>query len=208
MNIFINIFIFLANLVAILLLYYSWNKNFDKKNRALYTMIGIGVMYIGILIIYWLSSIGIDSSKVSESSRNMITFAFVPVNTIIILPFLVRSYGKVKYNEMKMSKFQKRVTIMAILILIIFISEFFYFRNVQKQILDMANQSNVANSQSANNTDNIENNSTENYNNTLTNNTEENSYTVLKDRINTNTNNNSSNTTNTTNTSNSTNSNK
>ena len=135
----IVLFIFVANCVALLLTYHSFDKKLDKNKRMLYTMIAVGTMYILISIIYFFSSIGIEK-EVSENSKNMITFTFVPVNSIILLPFLINSYKKARQKEIKMESLNKRVIIIGIIAIILIISEFFYFRNIQNGIIRMMNE--------------------------------------------------------------------
>ncbi len=135
----IVLFIFVANCVALLLTYHSFDKKIDKNKRMLYTMIAVGVMYIVISITYFFSSIGIEK-EVSENSKNMITFTFVPVNSIIILPFLINSYKKARRKEIKMENFNKRVIIIGVIAIFLIISEFFYFRNIQNGIIRMMNE--------------------------------------------------------------------
>ena len=136
-NIFIILFIVIANIVALLLTYHSFGKNIDNQKKMLYTMLGFGTMYIIILIIYWLSSIGIENKAASQSSKDMITFTFVPVNTIILLPILIRAYSKVKNKQMDIQTLNKRTIIMLIVGVVLIIGEFFYFRNIQEGIIKM-----------------------------------------------------------------------
>ena len=72
MNTVIILFILIANIVAILLTYYSFSKDFEKSKKLFYTMISMGVIYIITLIVYLLSTIGI-AKEVAKSSKNMIT---------------------------------------------------------------------------------------------------------------------------------------
>jgi predicted PurR-regulated permease PerM len=97
-------------------------------------------MYIIILIIYWLSSIGIGNKTVSDSSKDLITFTFVPVNTIITLPYLIHSFEKKKNNEITMEQLNKRTIMVLIIAVILMIFEFFYFRNIQKGIIELVEQ--------------------------------------------------------------------
>ena len=127
-NLVILLFIFVANIVSILLIYHSFDKRIEKTKKLLYTMISMGVVYIVVLIIYFFSSIGIDK-EIAKSSKQMITFTFVPVNSIIIIPFLIRSFNKRKDNEISGEQLNKRA-IAAILV----VGEFFYFRNIEKEI--------------------------------------------------------------------------
>ena len=70
----------------------------------------------------------------------MITFSFVPVNVIIILPFLIRSFEKAKDKIITTAKLNKRVIIALIIGIVLIFTEFFYFRNIQKNIIDFGNK--------------------------------------------------------------------
>lgn len=136
----IYIFILIANVVAILSTYLSLGKRLGKDKKMLYTMIAIGVIYIITLGVYFFSSLGIKNSNVSSNSKNMITFSFVPVNVIIILPFLIRSFEKAKDKIITTAKLNKRVIIALIIGIVLIFTEFFYFRNIQKNIIDFGNK--------------------------------------------------------------------
>lgn len=160
-NVFIMGFIIVANLIAILLTYYSFNKSIEKTKRLLYTMISVGVMYILILIVYSFSSIGI-AKKASSAAKDMITYTFVPVNTILVLPFMIRSFNKRKENEITTSQLNMRATIVLIITIVILVSEFFYFRKIQQGIIDIYNQKQNMESQNSQNLQNTENQNTSN----------------------------------------------
>ena len=138
-NIIINLFILAANVVSILLIYHSFDKNIEKTKKLLYTMISMGVVYIIVLITYFFSSIGL-AKEVTQKAKDMITFTFVPVNAIIIVPFLLRSFNQRKNKEITTEQLNKRTIIVAIIAIIIVVGEFFYFRNIEKGIIDIANQ--------------------------------------------------------------------
>ena len=150
-NIIIFLFILVANVIAFLLIYNSFNKNVEKTKQLLYTMISMGIVYIVVLIIYFFSSIGL-SKEVTSQAKEMITFSFVPVNSIIIIPFLIRSFNKRKNKEITTEQLNRRTIIMIIIAIALIIGEFFYFRNIEKGIIDIANEKqNVI-------TNNVENN--------------------------------------------------
>lgn len=153
-NIIINLFILAANVVSILLIYHSFDKNIEKTKKLLYTMISMGVVYIIVLITYFFSSIGL-SKEVTQKSQDMITFTFVPVNAIIIVPFLLRSFNQRKNKDITTEQLNKRTIIVAILAIVIVVGEFFYFRSIEKGIIDIANQKqDVVTNDVENNTEN------------------------------------------------------
>ena len=168
-NVFIMGFIIVANLIAILLTYYSFNKSIEKTKRLLYTMISVGVMYILILIVYSFSSIGI-AKKASSAAKDMITYTFVPVNTILVLPFMIRSFNKRKENEITTSQLNMRATIVLIITIAILVSEFFYFRKIQQGIIDIYNQKqNMESQNSSQASQNLQNTENQNTSNTYQN---------------------------------------
>ena len=140
MELFLTLFILVANVVGLLLVYHSFDKRIDKNKKFMYTMICFGVMYILTLIIYFFSSIGINNENVSESSRNLITFTFVPINTIVLLPILIRSFNNKKTNKITMEQLNRTTIIMIIIAIALIIIEFFSFKNIQKGIIQIFNE--------------------------------------------------------------------
>lgn len=167
-NLFILLFILVANIVSILLIYHSFDKNIEKTKRLLYTMIAMGVVYIIVLIVYFFSSIGIDK-RIATQAKQTIVFTFVPVNSIIVIPFMLRSFNKRKDREITGEQLNKRAVVMFIIAVAIVVSEFFYFRNIEKGIGRIIEQQEAANEASTNSavTNSVLN--TENKTNSITN---------------------------------------
>lgn len=138
-NMIINLFILLANIVAIILIYHSMDRNIEKTKKFLYIMVSMGIVYIFVLIIFGLSSIGIPENLV-KNAKDMIIFTFVPVNSIIIVPFLLRTINKCRNKELSIQKLNIRMSILAIIIILLLVGEYFYFRNTEKEIEDMVNR--------------------------------------------------------------------
>ena len=167
-KLFILLFILVANIVSILLIYHSFDKNIEKTKRLLYTMIAMGVVYIIVLIVYFFSSIGIDK-RIATQAKQTIVFTFVPVNSIIVIPFMLRSFNKRKDREITGEQLNKRAVVMFIIAVVIVVSEFFYFRNIEKGIGRIIEQQGAANEASTNRavTNSVLN--TENKTNSITN---------------------------------------
>lgn len=148
-KLFILLFILVANIVSILLIYHSLDKNIEKTKRLLYTMIAMGVVYIIVLIVYFFSSIGIDK-RIATQAKQTIVFTFVPVNSIIVIPFMLRSFNKRKDREITGEQLNKRAVVMFIIAVVIVVSEFFYFRNIEKGIGRIIEQQEATNEASTN----------------------------------------------------------
>ena len=104
------------------------------------------------------SSIGIDK-RIATQAKQTIVFTFVPVNSIIVIPFMLRSFNKRKDREITGEQLNKRAVVMFIIAVVIVVSEFFYFRNIEKGIGRIIEQQEAA-SNTANTT--VENLTVEN----------------------------------------------
>ena len=134
----ILLFILILNIVSIVLMYYSL-RDLGKKEKLIYIVVGTAVMYIITSIVYWFSTRGIEVTEVSERGKDLITFLFVPINGIIILPLLAKSYSKLKYGNLDKSVFLKRGIVLAVILLIVLIIECIYFKNIQQEVVNMLN---------------------------------------------------------------------
>ena len=143
----ITLFIMAANVIAILLVYFSLEKNMNKQKKIITIMASIGSVYIITLVVYLLSSIGVEKISAAETVRNAIIMAFVPVNVILFLPFLICSFKKMQSKIITMDSLNRRVIAVAILAVIVLIAEGSYFRNYQKKLKEL--ERNVSSNQEA-----------------------------------------------------------
>lgn len=135
MNIYLTIAILLANLVGLAIVH-QFIKRLDKKQKLMFIGISYGLMYILISIIYWFSGFGIDK-QVHEASKNFILYLFVPVNVIVIVPYFATQYMKYKTKQIEKNKFANRLTILVVVLLIVLVTEFIIFKNIQNNIKDI-----------------------------------------------------------------------
>lgn len=143
----ITLFIMAANVIAILLVYFSLEKNMNKQKKIITIMASIGSVYIITLVVYLLSSIGVEKISAAETVRNAIIMAFVPVNVILFLPFLICSFKKMQSKIITMDSLNRRVIAVTILAVIVLIAEGSYFRNYQKKLKEV--ERNVSSNQEA-----------------------------------------------------------
>lgn len=137
MVIFIYMCILVLNLVAIFLTYHFLGKEMEKKSKGIFIIIGIAIIYMLVSFIYWISTKDIELGISESFGKNLITFTFVPVNGIVILPMLASSYRYLKEGRLKMDKFRNRAILLAVVLIIILIIEFFYFKDIQSGIMQM-----------------------------------------------------------------------
>lgn len=130
----ITLFIIIFNLISIALVYYCLD-NMEKKEKIIFIAVGTAVMYVLTSIVYWISTRNIEIKEVSEFGKNLITFLFVPVNGIIILPILAKSYRKYSAQKLKADKFRNRIIVLAVVLFIMLIIECSYFKDIQNNVI-------------------------------------------------------------------------
>lgn len=134
------LFIVLLNVVAIALTYYCL-ENTEKKEKVIFIAVGIAIMYIFTSIAYWLSTKNIELKDVSELGKNLITFLFVPINGLIILPIFSKSYIKYKRGKLKREYLRNRIIALVLLLLGLLIIECMYFADIQNRVVEMVGNS-------------------------------------------------------------------
>jgi len=132
MNVFIMLAITLANIIAILLVY-QFIKKLPKMEKIIFIGVSFAIIYVLVSIIYWISGFGIEE-KINEVAKDFITFTFVPVNVILLVPFIASKYNKLRFKEIGKNEFIKRLVIMFIVGIIILSIECVYFKNVKSNI--------------------------------------------------------------------------
>ena len=143
MNIFIMLAIVATNAIAIALIY-QFVKKLPKMDKFVFIAGSIAIIYVVVSIVYWLSGFGIDE-KVHEAAKSFITYTFVPVNVILLVPFVATKYRKLKNNEIGRDDFFKRLAIVSIAAVIILIVEYNYFKGMQlNMVRTLENRNNAA----------------------------------------------------------------
>lgn len=132
----ILLFIIILNIVSIALMYYCLDDT-PKKEKIIFIVAGTAIMYVLTSIVYWISTRGIEVTEVSEKGKDLITFLFVPINGILILPIFSKSYYKYRQGSLDNRTFRGRGVVLAVLLLIILIIECIYFKNIQEQVVNM-----------------------------------------------------------------------
>lgn len=129
-------FILVLNIVAIALTYYCLSE-LEKKEKIIFIAIGVGIIYVLTSLAYWISTKDVAIKEVSEMGKNLITFLFVPINAIIILPILAKSYAKYEMGSLPQDKLKKRSMVFIILLVILLIIECSYFKDIQNSVVSV-----------------------------------------------------------------------
>lgn len=135
-------FIILLNVVAIALTYYCLEDS-DKKEKLIFIAVGIAVIYMLTSFVYWISTKNIELKQVAEVGKNLITFLFVPINALITLPILAKSYKKLRFGKLTSDHFRNRVIVLAAILLILLTIECSYFKDIQNGVIKMIQKNEV-----------------------------------------------------------------
>ena len=138
MDLFIMMCILVFNIVAFVTIYKCLG-NMDVRKKLIITIVGIAVIYMITTLIYSISSVNIENQEISNRIKDLITFAFVPINSIIALPFLARTYSKYKDSGLEKNQIIKRIIIISVIMIIAFVIEISYFKDIGQNIMDIAN---------------------------------------------------------------------
>lgn len=132
MNIYITLAILFANAIAITLVY-QFVKGLPKMEKIIFIGVSFAIMYVLVSISYWISGFGIEKN-INEGLKNFITYIFVPVNVIILIPFVARKYYKWRQNEIDKESLIKRIIIVSIIGVLILTVETIYIKQIKKNI--------------------------------------------------------------------------
>lgn len=111
----------------------------STKVKIGFIITGLILMLGSIWVTFYISASGLNYTNVQMVSRvrNILMAVFVPVNGLIIMPYLAKMLSKIGSNEITQEKFKKRLIILAILYVVILIFECTYFKSTQIGILKM-----------------------------------------------------------------------
>lgn len=141
---FILLFIFILNVVAIVLTY-KFLPDMEKRDRIIFVGVGIAIIYMLTSLVYWISTKNVKIEEVSNMGKNIITFMFVPINSIAVLPIIAKSYNKYKIGRLAIDKLRNRVIAISIPLIIILIIECIYFKNIQDSVVKLIEQNAASN---------------------------------------------------------------
>lgn len=132
MNVFIMLAIVIANIIAGLLVY-QFIKRLPKTEKTIFIGVSFAIVYVLVSMIYWISGFGIDS-RINEIAKDFIIFTFVPVNVIVLIPFIASKYNKLRFKETSKEEFIKRLIVVGVIAIIILTCQYFYFKKIKQNI--------------------------------------------------------------------------
>lgn len=132
----IMFFIIVLNIVAIALTYYCLSE-MESKEKLIFIAAGVTIIYLLTSFVYWISTKNVSVKAVSDMGKNLITLLFVPINGIVILPILAKSYTKYRIGMLGTDNFKNRALILGMILAILLIIECVYFKDIQNNVVVM-----------------------------------------------------------------------
>ena len=132
------IIIILAIFCVLIIGTWHYLGNIEKTKKIVFIIIGIFVSYLITMILFSISKSGVTypSNEIEQMVQNMIVTIFTGLNGILMLPYLGRLWDKMSEEEITKQQFQKRICILLIIAIIVFILESNYLNGVQIGILE------------------------------------------------------------------------
>ena len=133
------IIIILAIFCVLIIGTWHYLGNIEKTKKIVFIIIGIFVSYLITMILFSISKSGVTypSNEIEQMVQNMIVTIFTGLNGILVLPYLGRLWDKISEEEITKQQFQKRICILLIIAIIVFILEINYLKGVQNGILEI-----------------------------------------------------------------------
>lgn len=133
------IIIILAIICVLIIGTWHYLGNIDKTKKIVFIILGIFVSYLITMLLFSISKSGITypSDEIEQMVQNMIVIVFTGLNGILMLPYLGRLWDKMSEEEITKQQFQKRICILLIIAIIVFILESNYLNGVQSGILEI-----------------------------------------------------------------------
>lgn len=136
-----SIIISIIAIMFIILIGWTWSSlgNINKKQKIIYIICGIVIVYIFTTIIYGISKIGIvyESQEAKHLIQRIFVLIFTIINGYLLLPYIFRKIDGINNNEIQKETLYKSIKKIIIAIIILFIIEIIYFKNIQNGILKM-----------------------------------------------------------------------
>lgn len=135
------IIISIIAIMFIILIGWTWSSlgNVNKKQKIIYIICGIVVVYIFTSIIYGISKIGIvyESQEAKHLIQKIFVLIFTIINGYLLLPYIFKKIDEINNDEIQKETFYKSIKKIIIGIIVLLIIEVVYFKNIQNGILKM-----------------------------------------------------------------------
>jgi hypothetical protein len=137
----IFIIITITVILFAILLRYTWHRldTLEKHIKIIYIIIGLILMALITLIIFNISSIGIQYEKIGikKDIRNILLLVFTPINALFIMPSFAKMLSQINNDEIKKDKLISKIVITLFIFAIVLIIECSYLKSIQLGIIEI-----------------------------------------------------------------------
>lgn len=115
---------------------------YERIEKVVICVAGALISWLITIILFNLSSKEIEYSNLEFKHQvsKILVLVFTPINGIIYMPYIVKLMSKYKFNEIKNDELIKKILLLIIITIILFIIEVIYLKNIQLGIINVANK--------------------------------------------------------------------
>lgn len=118
---------------------WTWHNlgEIDKVKKVAVILIGIIVMYIISLTIFYISKgqINYPNEILETKTRRILVILFTGLNSLIVLPYISKQFDKIHEGDIEKQTFTRKIVILLIILSLCAWFESGYINNVQEGII-------------------------------------------------------------------------
>ena len=117
-------------------------EQLEMTEKVIFISIGLMASLLITVLLFNFSSRGIEYTvhEIFTTIRNITILAIMPINAILILPYLGKQIAKLRFDEITEDKFSKRIILFAVILIAFAIFEVKYLNAMQLGILNIMNK--------------------------------------------------------------------
>ena len=127
----------------IVLVGFTWYRleAYEGMEKVIICVAGILISWLITSILFSISSNGMEymNEDIKHEVSKILVLVFTPINGIASMPILAKIMSRIKFDEIDSKEAVKQILILGIVLIIIFVIEVMYLRNIQLGIFEVAN---------------------------------------------------------------------
>lgn len=128
----------------IVVLGFTWYRleAFERTEKLIICVAGIFLSWGLTTILFTMSSRGINYTDptIEQEISKILILVFTPINGLIYMPYVGKIISQVKFDEITKEEATKKILVLLIIMIVIFIIEVRYLENIQQGIFEIANR--------------------------------------------------------------------
>lgn len=127
----------------IVVLGFTWYRleAFERTEKLIICVAGILLSWGLTAILFSMSSSGINYTDptIEQEISKILVLVFTPINGLIYMPYIGKIISQIKFEEITVKDAMKKILVLLIIMILIFVIEVKYLKNVQQGIFEIAN---------------------------------------------------------------------